>query len=95
MSVTFSRKSLIKVATAALTEHEKALSHQAVAIEKLKKEHAVEHTEDTRANAKRLRDCLTALLKKQGPNELKLLGLKNLGPVFAAAASEVGKAVGK
>lgn len=28
-------------------------------------------------------------------NELKLLGLKNLGPVFAAAAAQVGTAVGK
>ncbi|KAB7761790.1 hypothetical protein [Mycolicibacterium mucogenicum] len=160
MSVTFNRTQLITVANRALREHEKAKADRTKAVAKYRTEHATKDADRTRANAVRLRDGLTKLLRKSGPihmddvrdanggsryldadrfytepgeylikenvtvksglltpaqvietrsllqvlgaatgdtisaNELKLLGLKNLGPVFAAAAAQSGKQVG-
>lgn len=147
MSVTFDRAQLIKVATAALLEHEKQRLVHAEAVRKFRQQHAIENRNTVRA--RKLRDYLTRELRKGGNvrkpgsdilgsgnleglfyspppdyviersvtapkgllsgselvetrallkvlqaatgdevsvNELKLLGLKNLQPVFTAAA---------
>lgn len=157
MSVTFHRAQLIKVAGEAIAAHEKAKAEYAKAVEQFKAEHAARFHDDHREGIKKLRDYLTASIKRGGPvlrrearavatagydlenlfysgvddyivrekvqrpkglltpaelietgallkvleaasgdtvsaNELKLLGLKNLGPVFVAAAGDVTSA---
>lgn len=152
MSITFNRIQLIKVATEALAEHDRQRLVYAKALAKFRVEHASEHRDRHHLGLRRLRDYLTAELRKGGPvstpgrqvlgthavsdlfyskpadyivergtstpkglltpaeatetrallkvleaatgdvvsvNELKLLGLKNLQPVFAAAARGV------